>query len=1031
MANRRIEIQLQGSSNLGAIGASVGDLRRELNQLERADKRADSQAAKSTATIADRARRIGERTNQLQAGGVSDPLAGGLQAADLAEPLRDAKRELDGLVRAQNRSVQAAERATQATTERRRELQRLSREVERQNATETLSRARQIALEAEADTGDRLARTELARQAIAQRYTAQRLELSRIAKSELVTVSQRNAAQRELVRLTQLEQKELRQIRRESSAIGRLRGSVRRSIGGVGLGLGVGGGGLAAIAGTAVTVAGLRASLRAASDAEESASKFGVVFGEQAERVRKQLESMAGEINRSGYALAGYAAQIQDTFVPMGIARDEAAGLSVQVVQLAEDLASFNNLNTAEVVDRLTGALIGNHENVRIFGSVINESRLKAELAAAGVDQLTGAALEQQKVLARLRLILQDTTDAHGDAARTAGSYANTIKGLQASIGDLAVEMGQIAAGPATSFAAALRSEIDVITELIARQNDLRKARAEAAGVKAGDPESTLGSTAQAAFETVRQSGFLSGVFSPIFDRQDAELQEQNALENAKSIKTIAEQRRAIEARNRLAAEAATGAFTDQETATTQTGRQFLVREATELSQASTDTAFQARVAELTAQIQELEGQVDTDHFAAGELLVAARDLQREITQVESRNTQRIEQATQQLEALTQVEGEFGEGTIAELRRRITEAGITGDTSTLADDLAGDIGSLQQRVNTLLGQTGQAATDELNQLAEALAADTVHAPDALRELNEAATALDAAANLRVDQLRNFLHEASASLKPGQRRGQLAGPDGATPDTPDATTDPKRSASTALREFRTAATVRELELSVAEMRARLAGDTAEQARIQADIASLRTRVEQAGAETAAERALIGQRQQLEGDLAARELVRNAEQFVLRQKAEAGDKDAQDQLNVRRIRDQFGEQRKALQAALANVTDVALGDNLKQQLAALRVAEFDAIQQQFQVQGFGDEQAGDRPQDTPKTAPVIEAGQQFLGLAAIAKASRDAGNNPNQRLEQIGQQQLQQQREHLDAVRELAAGIRAGTAQVVAL
>lgn len=192
-------------------------------------------------------------------------------------------------------------------------------------------------------------------------------------------------------------------------------------------------------------------SIKAASDAEEAGSKFDTVFRENAPAARAELEAFADAANRSGVEMMGMAANIQDTLVPMGIAREEAAGLSVDVVKLAADLGSFNNMPMDEALKRLQGTLVGSHENALAFGVVINENTLKAKLAENGWDSLTGAQLEAAKVQARLQLLYEGTTDAQGDAIRTSESLANQMAGLDAATLDLQVSLGNLLA-PAAEF---------------------------------------------------------------------------------------------------------------------------------------------------------------------------------------------------------------------------------------------------------------------------------------------------------------------------------------------------------------------------------------------------------------------------------------------------------------------------------------------------------------------------------------------------------------------------------------------------
>jgi hypothetical protein len=184
------------------------------------------------------------------------------------------------------------------------------------------------------------------------------------------------------------------------------------------------------------------AMVTAASDAEETRSKFDTVFRDLASSTREWAETTATAVKRSSLDLESYLATLQDTFVPMGFARDEAAKLSQQMVQLGVDLGSFNNMADADVIRDLTSAMIGNHETVRKFGVLITEAILKQELLNMGLGDGVKEATNQQKALARLNIIMNSTTDAQGDAIRTNESFANQMKGLSATLRDLRVEFG-------------------------------------------------------------------------------------------------------------------------------------------------------------------------------------------------------------------------------------------------------------------------------------------------------------------------------------------------------------------------------------------------------------------------------------------------------------------------------------------------------------------------------------------------------------------------------------------------------------
>ena len=178
-----------------------------------------------------------------------------------------------------------------------------------------------------------------------------------------------------------------------------------------------------------------------ASSVQEMQAKSSVVFGQFVSDVRKQLEDFGNEVGRSTFELEQMASSIQDTFVPMGFARGEASKLSVQLTKLAVDVASFNNASDVETMMAFQSALVGNHETVRRFGVVITEATLKQELLRMGITKSANEVTNAEKVQARLNLLLAGTSDAHGDATKTSGSFANTTKALNSALNELSVDV--------------------------------------------------------------------------------------------------------------------------------------------------------------------------------------------------------------------------------------------------------------------------------------------------------------------------------------------------------------------------------------------------------------------------------------------------------------------------------------------------------------------------------------------------------------------------------------------------------------
>jgi len=85
---------------------------------------------------------------------------------------------------------------------------------------------------------------------------------------------------------------------------------------------------------------------------------------------------------------------------------------------------------------------------------------------------LAELARERQKVLARLNIILRGTSAAHGDAVRTAGSFANQIKRLQAQLVNIGTTIG-------TAVMPHINKMMDRLDEFATRMGDWVKKHPE------------------------------------------------------------------------------------------------------------------------------------------------------------------------------------------------------------------------------------------------------------------------------------------------------------------------------------------------------------------------------------------------------------------------------------------------------------------------------------------------------------------------------------------------------------------------
>jgi len=182
--------------------------------------------------------------------------------------------------------------------------------------------------------------------------------------------------------------------------------------------------------------------LSSASDLEEAANKFGVVFKGQVQQAESWATIFVDAYAMSRREAMQYLASIQDLLVPMGMQAGAAGQLSNEIVKLSADLGSFNNLGTAQVMGDIQSALVGNYETMKKYGVVLSATVVQEKALAMGLantkDQLT-AGLKAQ---AAYKLMVEGSQAAIGDMARTSGGYANQIKQLKANFENLSAAMG-------------------------------------------------------------------------------------------------------------------------------------------------------------------------------------------------------------------------------------------------------------------------------------------------------------------------------------------------------------------------------------------------------------------------------------------------------------------------------------------------------------------------------------------------------------------------------------------------------------
>ena len=188
-----------------------------------------------------------------------------------------------------------------------------------------------------------------------------------------------------------------------------------------------------------------KSALEAAVSAEEAGAAFDTTFGTAAVRASAFLEDFA---NKAGLTV-GEAKQLQATLGAVaqgiGFTQEASADLTIELTKVAADVASFSNVSSGAepVLNAFRSALVGEREALKTYGIAITEAEVQSKAFEITSKRNTDELTRQDKALATLALIQDKAAVQIGDLDRTAGSFANQSRALNAELRQLREEIGE------------------------------------------------------------------------------------------------------------------------------------------------------------------------------------------------------------------------------------------------------------------------------------------------------------------------------------------------------------------------------------------------------------------------------------------------------------------------------------------------------------------------------------------------------------------------------------------------------------
>lgn len=218
------------------------------------------------------------------------------------------------------------------------------------------------------------------------------------------------------------------------------------------------------------------AATKMAMEAVESENLFTVSMGKMGDAARAWSQDLSKSLGLNEYELRKNVGMLYTMTQSMGLSEKTAYDMSTGITKLAYDMASFFNLPVEQAFQKLRSGLVGETEPLRQLGILVDENTIKTWAYANGLAAQGTELTQQQKVMARFGVIMQQTTTAQGDLARTIDSPTNQLRIMREQVTQLGIQFGMSLLPVVQQLIVAAKPLVEGLSEAVKRFDSLSPA---------------------------------------------------------------------------------------------------------------------------------------------------------------------------------------------------------------------------------------------------------------------------------------------------------------------------------------------------------------------------------------------------------------------------------------------------------------------------------------------------------------------------------------------------------------------------
>lgn len=215
------------------------------------------------------------------------------------------------------------------------------------------------------------------------------------------------------------------------SSILKISNSMRNILKTFGFGLGIAG-----------LVALSKQAIETASDIQEVQNVVDTAFGSMSYKMEQFAKTSVKQFGISQLS----AKQLGSTFMAMGKSMvggmETASDMAINLTARAADMASFYNKSVQETSTALKSIYTGETESLKQYGVVMTQINLQEFARQRGINKSIQAMTQAEKVQLQYAYVMEQTSLAAGDFARTSDSWANQTRILSEQFKELLSVLG-------------------------------------------------------------------------------------------------------------------------------------------------------------------------------------------------------------------------------------------------------------------------------------------------------------------------------------------------------------------------------------------------------------------------------------------------------------------------------------------------------------------------------------------------------------------------------------------------------------